>query len=106
MSPTGMSLHRYFSHLQCSLQPTRVPATAAMFVHHTPAKAFHVAQVVQEFLGYTIRRWACTAYILLTMLTGGLIWVVEHYFPQALVWTMKQSPLGHATWVQAKVPTY
>ncbi len=58
---------------------------------------------MQEFTGYTTNAWAFAAYLLLTVLTGGLLWVIGHYFPQIVTCTMSKSSLGEAQYVQAKV---
>ena len=60
-------------------------------------------QAVQEFLGYKTRKWPFAVYTLLVVLTGGSIWVIGHFFPRTLLWTLAKCPLGHAHYVQAKV---
>jgi len=63
----------------------------------------HNPKVVQQFVGYTTRRWATVLYPLLTILTGGLLWVVGQRYLQARLWTLQKCSLSKAQYVHAKV---
>ncbi|DBA67666.1 TPA: hypothetical protein ACH3X2_001259 [Trebouxia sp. C0005] len=65
----------------------------------------HNSKVVQQFVGYTTRRWATALYPLLTILTGGLLWVVGQYYLQARLWTLQKCSLSKAQYVCAKFVT-
>ncbi|KAL0024457.1 hypothetical protein WJX77_006172 [Trebouxia sp. C0004] len=60
---------------------------------------------VQQFVGYTTRRWAAVLYPLLTILTGGLLWVVGQRYLQAKLWTLQKCSLSKAQYVHVKFVT-
>ena len=60
-------------------------------------------QAVQGFVGYNPRPLLFAVYVLLAILTGGLLWVIGQLFPRSLLWTMAKCPLSHAQYVQAQV---
>ena len=60
-------------------------------------------QTVQDFLGYNPQPLLFAVYVLLAILTGGLLWVLGQLFPRTMLWTMAQCPLSNAQYVQAKV---
>lgn len=63
----------------------------------------HNPKVVQQFVGYTTRRGATVLFPLLTVLTGGLLWVVSQRYQQARLWTLRKCSLSKAQYVHAKV---
>ena len=60
-------------------------------------------QAVQDFVGYNPRPLLFAVYVLLAILTGGLLWVMGQLSPRTILWTMAKCPLRHAQYVQAKV---
>lgn len=62
-----------------------------------------LVQAVQGFVGYNPRPLLFAVYVLLAILTGGLLWVIGQLFPRSMLWTMAKCPLSHAQYVQAKV---
>lgn len=60
-------------------------------------------QAVQDFTGYNPRALPFAVYVLLALLTGGLLWILGQLFPRSILWTMAKCPLSHAQYVQAKV---
>lgn len=56
-------------------------------------------QAVQGFVGYNPRPLLFALYVLLAILTGGLLWVIGQLFPRSMLWTMAKCPLSHAQYV-------
>ena len=68
-----------------------------------PSASNKYAQAVQDFVGYNPRPLLFAVYVLLAILTGGLLWVMGQLFPRTMLWTMAKCPLSHAQYVHAKV---
>ena len=60
-------------------------------------------QVVQAFVGYTVRGWAIVFYRLLLLVTGGLLGVLGHQRPNLRKWVLQECPLDKADIVNVKV---
>lgn len=76
---------------------------AAMLLQLDSLDSSASVQAVQGFVGYNARPLLFAVYVLLAILTGGLLWVIGQLFPRSMLWTMAKCPLSHAQYVQAQV---
>ena len=66
-------------------------------------QCIYCLQVVQEFVGFSIRPWAWCVYLVACVVSCGLLWLLPHYIPQTRLWMMYRCPLSKAQYFQAKV---
>lgn len=65
-----------------------------------------LVQVVREFVGYASVWWAQVLYIVLILLSLGLIWVLGLYHIDAKLWRFRRCALGKAKFVSVQVQMF
>lgn len=58
---------------------------------------------MERLTGWKRRVWTHAAFGVLTVITGGLVWIVVYLFPQTMLWLLQECSLEEAQYVLAKV---
>ena len=70
---------------------------------YNPHPFEHLEQAAQEFTGYRTPSWLQILYVLVALMTGGLLWLLADYLPGRPVWAMRRCHLKDAEHVLVQV---